>query len=103
MGRDVASLQDGADLDTTTDMGELLVFLRGWYARMELRLIRARVVAGLERARADGVKLGRPRRREAVAERVRELRVAGVPWPDVAARLGVSESTARRSLAGGEE
>src|SRR5262249_8338237 len=54
LGAHVASFQDGADLDTTSDMGELLVFLRGWFARMDLKLIRARIRSGLERRRAEG-------------------------------------------------
>lgn len=59
-GGKVASYQDGADLDTTTDQGELLLFLRGWMARMELKLNRGRTLAGLARARAAGKTLGRP-------------------------------------------
>lgn len=59
-GGRVASLQDGADLDTTTDAGELFLFLRGWWAKMEIRLTRARTLAGLDRARAAGKRFGRP-------------------------------------------
>ena len=59
LGGAVVSLQDGGDLDTTTDTGELLVFLRGWMARMEARIIRERTMAGLARARAEGRKGGR--------------------------------------------
>lgn len=40
MGCHVASLLDGGDLDTTSDTGELLLFLRGWHSRMALRMLR---------------------------------------------------------------
>ncbi len=60
MGGSIASYQDGSDLDTTTDNGELLVFLKGWYARLELRLISSRTKAGMARARAQGKVIGRP-------------------------------------------
>jgi DNA invertase Pin-like site-specific DNA recombinase len=96
IGGHVASLQDGADLDTTTDVGELFLFLRGWYARMELRLIRARINAGLSRARAEGVTLGRPRGDGPEPEAVAELRAAGLSWRAVAAELGCSIAMARR-------
>ena len=99
LGGHVASLQDGADLDTTSDVGELFLFLRGWYARMELRLIRARITAGLERARADGVQLGRPRTEGPDPAAIRALRAAGRSWSEAARELGCSIAMARRRVA----
>ena len=106
MGAHVASYQDGGDLDTTSDMGELLVFLRGWYARMELRLTRARIRAGLDRARAEGRRLGPPRRLDIDPTEVRRLREAGIDgdgrvgasWSEVAAVLGTTQSAVRRAV-----
>jgi DNA invertase Pin-like site-specific DNA recombinase len=95
-GAHVASLQDGADLDTTTDTGELLTFLYGWKARMELRLIRSRTLAGLAAARAKGKRLGRPLGSDYNASEARRLRGEGLSWADIAARLDCSRSTARR-------
>lgn len=96
LGGHVASLQDGADLDTTTDAGELLLFIRGWWSRIELKLIRSRINAGLASARARGVKLGRPRRDHPTAEQVRTLRAAGHSWATVAAVLDCSVGLARK-------
>jgi len=62
LGGRVCSARDGAELDTTTEQGELLLFLQGWFARWELRLTRERTKAGLQRARAAGKRLGRPAR-----------------------------------------
>lgn len=56
----ILSLQDGRDLDTTSESGELMTFLLGWFARMSINLTRERTKAGLERARAEGKRLGRP-------------------------------------------
>lgn len=93
-GGRVASLQDGADLDTTTDAGELFVFLRGWWSRMELKLIRQRTNAGLARARAEGRQLGRPRMRLPDLEQLAELMIANRRKPlslrKLAALLGTS-------------
>lgn len=96
-GGHVVSAQDGADLDTTTDAGELLLFIKGWLARMELRLIRARTIAGLERARAAGVKLGRRVTGPDPGE-VLELRAQGLSWSQVVDRVDAkNESAARRA------
>lgn len=99
LGAHVASLQDGADLDTTTDAGELFTFLRGWYARMELRLIRSRINAGLDRARAEGKTLGRPRTVSVDAGEVAKMRAAGASWRQVAEALRCTPTSARRAQA----
>jgi DNA invertase Pin-like site-specific DNA recombinase len=99
LGGHVASMQDGSDLDTTTPTGELLTFLRGWWARMELRLIRERTRAGLARARAEGKKLGRPLSTSAPEPaQVAQLRHTGASWAQVADRLHCCPSAARRAL-----
>src|SRR5262245_44796716 len=49
-------------IDTTTPSGRLLFHVLAAIAEFERDLIRDRVVAGLQRAKAHGVRLGRPRR-----------------------------------------
>lgn len=98
-GGRVASLQDGADLDTTTDAGELFVFLRGWWAKMELRLTRARTMAGLERARAEGRRGGRPTAAQPEPAALAALLAQGVKdRSELAARLGCSTWGVRKAL-----
>lgn len=98
-GGHVASLQDGADLDTTTDAGELLVFVRGWFARLELRLNRARTLAGLNAARAAGTRLGRPETPLPDLAEVERLSAGGRGVRTIARKMGCSEHAARRALA----
>lgn len=99
-GGRVASLQDGADLDTTTDAGELFVFLRGWWAKMELRLTRARTQAGLERARAEGKRFGRPVTQLPELGALAELLAGGLrDRKQLAARLGCSTWAVRKAQA----
>ncbi len=50
-------------IDTTTPSGRLLFDMLAAIAEFERDLIRDRVIAGLRRARAQGRRLGRPRRR----------------------------------------
>lgn len=53
------SLTEG--FDTTTAQGELFFTIAGAFAQFERKLIQERVNAGLNRARAEGKTLGRPK------------------------------------------
>ena len=70
------------------------VHILGAIAEFERERIRERVMAGLQRARAQGRTLGRPK----AAVPVRIAWSASVAWPltDAAAALGVSRSTLKR-------
>ena len=64
-------------------------------------MIQARVNAGLARARARGVRLGRPRTSAKVEARIRELAGQGVGKQKTARTLGVGISVVQRVLAAG--
>ena len=81
---------------TTGPAGELMLAVAAWIAQQErIRLIE-RTKAGLQRAKAAGKQIGRPRR---VFQRsqVLELRAAGQSWRQIAAVLGVGLGTVRRA------
>ena len=65
-------------LDTSTPAGKALFQMMGVFAEFERAMIRERVNAGLARARATDVKLGRPTVAPNVEQRVRELRAQGM-------------------------
>jgi DNA invertase Pin-like site-specific DNA recombinase len=83
--------------DTTTPHGRLMLTVLGGLAEFERELIRARTGEGRQRARARGVKFGRPRklspfqRREAIARLE-----AGETQADVARSYGVDATTIGR-------
>jgi DNA invertase Pin-like site-specific DNA recombinase len=58
LGVDLMLHQQG--LDTTTPAGKAMFQMMGVFAEFERAMIRERVKAGLERARAQGKTLGRP-------------------------------------------
>ena len=98
----VASYQDGSDLDTTTDVGELLVFIRGWWARMQMKTTRAASIAGVARARSEGRIPGRRREVELTPAQLfelHELRACGWSWKRLADRFASSAGTVRRRFA----
>jgi DNA invertase Pin-like site-specific DNA recombinase len=82
-------------IDTTHEWGDLIAAFAAKLAELERKRIRARVVAGLEKARADGKALGRPR---VVVDRKRVglLRDAGKSVREIAATLKLSHGTAQR-------
>ena len=82
-------------LDTSTPAGKLVFTILGAVAELERSLIAERVRAGLRNARANGKKLGRPRK-VLDASRIASLRIAGRSWRGVAREIGVSERSLRR-------
>ena len=58
LGVDLMLHQQG--LDTTTPAGKAMFQMMGVFAEFERAMIRERVKAGLDRARAQGKRLGRP-------------------------------------------
>jgi DNA invertase Pin-like site-specific DNA recombinase len=89
------SLQE--QLDTATPIGQAMFTIIGAMAQLERDIIRERVKAGLERAKARGIRLGRPRVPVAAHELV-TLRAQGLSVGEMARRLRCSRSTVRRCL-----
>jgi DNA invertase Pin-like site-specific DNA recombinase len=80
-------------IDTSTPAGKMVFTVLGAVAELERSLIGERVRAGLRNAKANGVRLGRPRCEVDVAV-VRRLRARGASWRAVGRALGVSHATA---------
>lgn len=55
-----------APIDTTSASGRLMIQIMGAFAEFEREIIRERTIAGLERAKRSGKKLGRPRKKRRV-------------------------------------
>ena len=83
----------GESIDTTTPAGRLQIHVLSAVAQFERDRLRERVVAGLERVRAQGKHLGRPRAEVPLA---RLRAVAGMSVAAAAEALGVSRSTLKR-------
>ena len=84
--------------DTTTPHGRLMLTVLGGLAEFERDLIRTRTSEGRDRARARGVKMGRPpkltlhQQREAIRRRDRD----GETLADIARSYNVSSATISR-------
>lgn len=91
LGVAFVSLAEG--IDATTPAGRLQLHVLGAIAEFERERIRERVLAGLERARRQGRRLGRPKSRPPVE---RLASVEGLTLSAGAEQLGVSLSTLKR-------
>src|SRR5262245_44422537 len=88
LGIDFVSLKES--IDTSTPMGKMILPVIGAVAELERSLIRERGMMGLDRARRQGKKLGRPEKildREQVAT----LRAKGLSLRQIATELEVSK------------
>ena len=84
-------------LDTTTEMGELLLPIFAWIAKQEARKISERTKAGLQRARSEGKSLGRPKV-EVDSSSIIRLREEGKSLSEISEMLNCSKETVRRRL-----
>src|SRR6476659_8657557 len=87
---------DQQAIDTTTPMGKLVFQVTGAFAEFERTMIRQRIKAGLKRAVAQGVKLGRPKIDSATERKVRTQLAKGVGILKVAKSLGLGTGTVQR-------
>jgi len=85
------------NIDTGTSLGRCMYTIIAAFAAMEREIIRERVMAGLQNARANGVRLGRPRKGFDIG-RALELKAKGYGVRRIAKRLGVSHGTVHNYL-----
>jgi DNA invertase Pin-like site-specific DNA recombinase len=86
-------------LDTSTPSGRAMFQMLGVFAEFERAMIRERVMAGLSRAKADGIQLGRRRLEDSDANKVAAIvaaRAKGTGIRRIARELGVGVGTVLR-------
>jgi DNA invertase Pin-like site-specific DNA recombinase len=88
-------------LDLTTPTGRAMAGMLAVFAVFERDVLRERVRAGIAQARREGRPHGRPRSASLKAEDVRRLRADRVSHSEIARRLGIGRTSARRFLAAG--
>jgi len=76
-------------LDTTSPFGEALYYITVAYAQLERGILRERVKAGMDRARKQGHRIGRPR--------VTDRRGFNARFGDILERLGTGEISRRQA------
>jgi len=97
LGVDFISLNES--IDTSTPMGKMVFTVIAAVAELERSIIRERVVMGLQRAKAQGKRIGRPAARLDAGE-LQRLREEGLSYRAIAKRCGVSHPTVMALLNG---
>lgn len=85
------------NIDTTTPSGRLVFSIIGAIAEFERSLIRERVKAGIDRAKVNGIQLGRPRKGFDY-KRAKQLREEGWSFRRIAKEMNVSAATVFKSI-----
>lgn len=83
-------------LDSTTPSGRALFGMIAVFSEFERAMIRDRVLAGLERTKAKGTRLGRPPMDAAKVEAIRALLIVGTGIRETARRTGAGTATVQR-------
>jgi len=87
-------------IDTTTVAGKAMFQMCGVFAEFERAMIRERVKAGLERVRAQGKTLGRPRTSASMEQKIQAARRQGKGIQKIAKELGIGVSAVQRVVHG---
>lgn len=82
--------------NTDGNAGELFLAIAAWMAQQERQRLGERVRAGLQRARAEGIRLGRPRV-HVDTERMKMLYVGGKSLRQIGDEMNLSRSTVERA------
>lgn len=86
-------------IDTTTPSGRMIFSIFSALGEYERELIRERIMAGQKRARAQGVKIGRPSKiNEAVRKSVKLLRDGGMGIKEISERLEIGVGSVYSAL-----
>jgi len=83
-------------IDTTTPSGKMMFQMCGVFAEFERSILQERVKAGLERARAEGKKLGRPAVPPITVQKMKALRKQGLSYRKIAKRVDLNVKTVHR-------
>ncbi len=96
VGVDLYLHQQG--IDTTTPAGKAMFQMMGVFAEFERSMIQERVKAGLNRAKAQGKVLGRPKVTQKIEKAVLAARAEGTGKRKIARQLGIGVSTVNRII-----
>jgi DNA invertase Pin-like site-specific DNA recombinase len=97
LGIDFISYQE--NIDTTTPTGELIFHVMASLAQFESALISERVKAGMQRAKAQGKNISRPKLTKNKLNQIMELKELGLSMNQISIQSGVAYGTVYNYLA----
>lgn len=97
LGIDFISYQE--NIDTTTPTGELIFHVMASLAQFESSLISERVKAGMQRAKAQGKNISRPKLAKNKLQEIMDLKEKGLSMNQISKKSGVAYGTVYNYLA----
>lgn len=91
LGVDFISYKE--NIDTSTPTGKILFTMISAFAEFEREILRERVIAGMEKAKIRGVKIGRPEIPPFIKKKVLELKRDGFTYKQIIKMLNISKSS----------
>jgi len=86
-------------VDTSTPSGKAMFQMMGVFSEFERAMTRERIIAGQQRARAQGKRIGRkPKIDDATRDRVVELKKSGMGMRGIAAEVGIGIGSVHKIL-----
>ena len=90
LGVDFISYKE--NVDTSTPAGKILFTMISAFAEFERSIIRERVIAGMEKAKARGARIGRPKIPPFTKQKVRILKERGLTYKEIIKQVKISKS-----------
>lgn len=80
------------NIDTSTPAGKILFTMISAFAEFERAIIRERVIAGMEKAKSRGIRIGRPKIPPFTIEKALEMKQQGAGYKEITKKLKISKS-----------
>jgi DNA invertase Pin-like site-specific DNA recombinase len=90
LGVDFISYKE--NVDTSTPAGKILFTMISAFAEFERSIIRERVIAGMEKAKLRGAKIGRPKIPPFTIQKLIDMRKNGYNYKEIIKKLKISKS-----------
>lgn len=90
LGVDFISYKE--NVDTSTPAGKILFTMISAFAEFERAIIRERVIAGMEKAKARGARIGRPKIPPFTKQKVIMLKEKGMTYNEIIKQVKISKS-----------
>jgi DNA invertase Pin-like site-specific DNA recombinase len=90
LGVDFVSYKE--NIDTSTPAGKILFTIISAFAEFERSIIRDRVIAGMEKAKLRGAKIGRPKIPPFTKQKIITLKDKGLTYKEILKKVKISKS-----------
>jgi DNA invertase Pin-like site-specific DNA recombinase len=90
LGVDFISYKE--NIDTSTPTGKILFTMISAFAEFEKSIIKERIIAGMEKAKAKGIHFGRPKIPEFKIKEALKMKAKGADYIEICNKLGISKS-----------